>query len=262
MSDLPEGKLLPPSPELFENHSRSAPNFDVAERGYFDRYIKNLDLEGPIAKSNIPVVTLFDSTKPHKANQIVVNDNFELPDELGQSHSNSVRGRLELHYGANGQPESARFVDRDGNVEELKVDQKDPTKLAEDHYDFKSIHVTADFKMKGGQVYQEPIVNPDSTSVTTDIKDGIHYKFQAQEGSLTFAEDRSGRSLEYSATQSTRDEHKADPSFVVNERYEYNDPSFDNGQVSGIVITRLNGDQFRAVRGADGAWQVNKVEPK
>jgi hypothetical protein len=252
---LTDGKLPPPPPELFENHSHTAPNFDIAEHRYFDSFTRNLDLEGPLAKSSIPLVTLFDSSKPHQPNQTVVHDKFALPGA-------DARGRLELHYGPNGQPESARFVDQDGNVEVLNVNQKDPSKIAEDHYDYKKIGVTADFKFEDGHVRQESIVNADLSTVSSDYNSGFHYKFQTTEGSLNFSEDASGRSMSYSATQATRDQHKDDPSFIVGERFEYNDPRYDNGQATAIVLTRLNGDQFRAERGPDGGWQVTKLEPK
>jgi len=257
---LTEGtaNLPPPPAELFAKYARTAPNFNEAENRLLDSVVRQqTDLEGPIARASIPVVTLFDSKLPHQANQTTINDKFEVQD----AHGLMVRGKLELHYGADGQPASARFTDQYGNVEELKVDQKDPTKLAEDHYDYRQIGATADFQFEDGHVTHQSIVNKDSSSTTIDQKDGIHYRFEVPEAALILSEDHSGKSMEYSASQATIDQHKDDPAYIVHEKFEYNDPLSDT-QPSAITLTRENGEQFRAVPAANGAWQVSKLEPK
>jgi hypothetical protein len=252
-------KPQPPSPELFENYSRTAPNFEVRLRELQDKAVRQeMSNEGPIARSGVPMVELFDSNTPHKPNETVTNDRYAVHGLTNTPGLELHYGKLELHYGADGQPASAHFVDQNGNVEEIAVNPKDPSKIASDTFEDKQTGLSGSFTFADGNVTHQTLTDQDRT-ISIDTENGFHYGFQSSDGRYDLTLDASGARITTAQTPADVADHKDDPNYEIGEKFDYN--KSENGQPTAIEVTRTDGT-YRATRGANGAWQITKLEPQ
>src|SRR5271156_2025311 len=150
-------------------------------------------LEGPLAKgienADTPVFELFDSFKPHKANETVERDTHYL-DKNGPK----VAGKLALHYDSEGKPASADFRDEFGNVEKLTLDSTHSYVLQDQYQTAQGTSATFDFN--GVDLTHEKIEMPNSTSdYSFDGGRLSHHIFTINGQSLELTDDKKDKTI-------------------------------------------------------------------
>jgi hypothetical protein len=229
--------------------SRNAFDFPATEERYQKDGLKDKEqLEGPLAKgienADTPVFELFDSFKPHKANETVERDT-SYSDKSGPK----VAGKLTLHYDSTGQPASAEFRDNLGNDEALKLDSTHSYVLQDQYHTATGTSATFDFN--GVDLTHEKIETPTSTSdYSFDGGRLSHHIFTINGESLELTDNKKDKTIIANGPVIGRNP-------IITEKYDYDEI---HAQPRTIEFTVANGKQYRGQQLPDGRWKVSEVK--
>jgi len=231
--------------------ANDAPSFAETRARRQDDAKKSKDtFAGPLLKAidnaEVPIVQLFDSRNPHAANDtVVINTSWSNPNGL------RADGKLILQYDAQGNPCSAQFRDKHGNVEDIMLDKKTHSFVAEEKYQTaQGVTATLDFDAKD-HLAHENIEMANSTE-QFDFKGDklVHQKFVL--GGDQVLEFNDGEQKTITASGPASPENP-----VKTQQFQYDD-SESSPRV--IQFSVEGGKQYKGVQLKDGRWAVHEVK--